>query len=127
MCRALEHDSLRLYLLDSLESSLEADPPPTQVVNAAIDLFAVVLPLQPQKVQESSLEQLAVLLSQPYSREPGKKAALRVNIATAILCTVVVANRETRYSSGRLATSSIEKIAADVIQVSISKLRCRGH
>jgi len=118
VCTALEHDSLRLYLLEPLDPGIEADPPPTQVINAAIDLFAVALPLQAQKVQESSLEQLAMLLSRPYSREPGRKAALRVNVATAILCALVVANRETRYSSGKLATSSIEKIAADIIQVS---------
>lgn len=125
MCRALEHDSLRLYLLESLDSRQGADPPATQVVNAAIDLFAVVLPLQPQKVQESSLEQLAVLLSRPYSREPSRKAALRVNAITAILSVLVVANRETRYPSGKLATSSIEKIVVDIVQVSTVKLH--GH
>lgn len=113
-------------MLESHDSSLEADPPPTQVVNAAIDLFAVVLPLQPPRVQESSLEQLAILLSRPYSREPGKKAALRVNVATAILSALVVANRETRYSSGKLATSSMERIVADVIQVSTYGLQRRA-
>jgi HEAT repeat-containing protein 5 len=117
---------LRLYLLESHDASLEADPPPTQVVNAAIDLFAVVLPLQPPKIQESSLEQLAMLLSRPYSREPGRKAALRVNVATAILCALAVANRETRYPSGKLATSSIEKSAADILHVSRSNLRGRA-
>jgi HEAT repeat-containing protein 5 len=126
ICRAWEHDSLHLYLLESHVSSLEADPPPTQVINAAIDLFAVALPLQPPKVQESSLEQLAMLLSRPYSREPGNKAALRINVATAILCALVVANRETRFPPGRLATSSIEKIAADIVQVSKSKGSCRS-
>jgi HEAT repeat-containing protein 5 len=118
VCRALEHDSLLLYLLESFEPNTEADPPATQVVNAAIELFAVVLPLQPQRVQESSLEQLAMLLTRPYSRDPGKKAALRVNVATAILSALAVGNRETEYSPGRFATSSIEKITADIIQVS---------
>jgi HEAT repeat-containing protein 5 len=122
VCKALEHDPLRLCLARSRASEFEADPPPTQVVNAAIDLFAVVLPLQPAKVQESSLEQLALLLSRPYSREPGRKSALRVNVATALLCTLVVANRETKNSPGKLATSSIEKILADIIQVSIFEL-----
>jgi HEAT repeat-containing protein 5 len=103
------------------DCSLEADPPPTEVINAAIDLFAVVLPLQPPKVQESSLEQLAILLSLPYTREPGRKAALRINVATAILAGLVVANRETEFSSGKLATSSIEKITVDIIQVKKSK------
>ncbi len=62
-----------------------------------------------------------MLLTRPYSREPGKKAALCVNVATAILCALAVANRETGYSPGKLATSSIEKIAGDVIQVSMSE------
>ena len=122
----MEHDPLRLYLLESVGSSLETDPAPTQVINAATDLFAVVLPLQPQKVQESSLEQLATLLSRPYNREPGRKAALRVNVATAILCALVVANRETGYPSGKLATVSTEKIVTDIVQVSTCGLRCRA-
>lgn len=117
--RALEHDSLRLYLLSSLDN-LEADPPPTQVINAAIDLFAVALPQQPPKVQESSLEQLTMFISRPYSREPGRKAATRTNVATAILSALVVANRETRFSSGKLATASLEKIITDIIQESIT-------
>lgn len=113
----MEHDVLRLFLLEPLDSSVEADPPPTELINAAIDLFAIIMPLQPLKVQESSLEQLAVLLSRPHSREPGRRSALRINIATAVLNALVVASRETRYSSGKLATSSIEKIAGDIIQV----------
>lgn len=121
----MEHDVIRLYLLEPLDSGIEADPPLTEHINAAIDLFAVVLPLQPSKVQESSLEQLAVLLSRPHSREPGRKSALRINVATALLNALVVASRETRFSSGKLATSTIEKIAGDIIQVMVLNLQPR--
>jgi HEAT repeat-containing protein 5 len=118
VCTAWEHDSLRLFLLNPDDNNPDTDSPPTQVINAAIDLFSVALPLQPPKVQESSVEQLAMLLSRPYTREPGRKAALHLNIMTALLCAFVVANRETRYSYGRLATSSMEKLITDILQVS---------
>jgi HEAT repeat-containing protein 5 len=125
--KALEHDVIRLYLLEPLDPGVEADPPLTELVNAAIDLFAIVLPLQPSKVQESSLEQLAVLLSRPHSREPGRRSALRINVATAILNAMVVASRETRFSPGKLATSTIEKIARDIIQVRLLEFHFRVY
>lgn len=113
----MEYDPISVYL-ESSESAIDgADPPATQTVNAAISLFASVLPLQPPKVQESSLEQLALLQSRPYSREPGRKAALQLNIATAILLALTVANRETNFSSGKLAASSVEKGMAAIVQV----------
>jgi hypothetical protein len=120
-CHAREHDSVFLYSSSSQQEHIEIGPPPTQVVDAAIELFAIALPLHPPKIQESALEQMATVLAQPLAREPGKKAAILVNTSMAILGALTVANRETRYSKGKVATSTIEKIAAEILRRSIAE------
>ena len=120
-CHALEHDSVYLYSSNSRQGRIDLSPPATQVVDTAIELFAIALPLQPPKIQESALEQMATILAQPLPREPGKKAAVLVNTSMAILGALAVANRETKYSRGRIATSAIEKIAAEILRRSIAE------
>lgn len=96
-----------------------ADPPATEVVNAAINLFSVALPLQGPKVQESSLEQIAALLSaQSLQRNPGRKAAMTVNIAVALLHTLKVAVKETSSLAGDLKHAATEKIIQELLMVS---------
>jgi hypothetical protein len=121
ICHAREHDSVFLYSSGSQYARTEISPLPTQVVDAAIDLFAIALPLHPPKIQESALEQMATVLAQPLPREPGRKAAVLVNTTTAILGALTVANRETKYSKGKIATSAIEKIAAENLRRSIAE------
>lgn len=95
-----------------------ADPPVTEVVNAAIDLFAIAFPLQTPKVQESSVEQIATLLSSPsLQRNPGRKAAMTVNIAVALLHALKVAVKETASLPGNL-DSSAERIIQEFLQAS---------
>ena len=120
-CHALEHDSVLLYCSSSLHGRAEVSPPATQVVDAAIELFAIALPLQPPKIQESALEQVATILVQPLPREPGKKAAVLVNSTMAVLGALAVANGETEYSRGKIATSAIERIAAEILRRSIAE------
>jgi HEAT repeat-containing protein 5 len=120
-CHAREHDSVFLYNPGSRHAYTEIGPAPTQVVDAAIELFAIALPLHPPKIQESALERMATVLAQPLPREPGKKAAVLVNTSMAILGALSVANRETKYSKGRIATSAIEKIVAEILRRSIAE------
>src|SRR5256885_2602846 len=70
------------------------EPPATEVVNSAINLFAISLPLQPPKVQESILEQIATFLAaNSLQRDPGRKdrKSTRLNsshlvISYAVFC-----------------------------------------
>ena len=118
---ALEHDSVCLYSSNFLQGHNEISSPPTQVVDAAVELFAIALPLQPPKIQESALEQMATVLAQPMPREPGKKVAVLVNTSMAVLGALIVANRETKYSRGKIVTLAIEKIAAEILRRSIAE------
>lgn len=116
ICQASEHDSVLLYCARD-EDAISADPPTTEVVNAAIHLFSIALPLQAPKVQESSVEQIATLLSSPsLQRNPGRKAAMTVNIAVALLYALKVAVGETSSPAGNL-NSSTEKILQELLQV----------
>lgn len=117
ICEASEHDSVLLYCARDGDA-ITADPPTTEVVNAAIQLFSIALPLQAPKVQESSVEQIATLLSsQSLQRNPGRKAAMTVNIAVALLHALKVAVGETSSPAGNL-NSCTEKILQELLQVS---------
>lgn len=121
ICQASEHDSVLLYSLRSAES-LAVDPPTTGVVNSAIDLFSVAIGLHSAKIQESSVEQIATFLASPtLQRNPGRKAALGVNIAVALLHALKVAVKETDFVAGKLSPST-DKILQELIQVSFSPL-----
>ena len=117
---SFEHDSLLLYSTAQPAASPAAVTPASQVVNAAIELFAIALPLQPPRVQESSLEQLATLAAQQFPRDPGRKAAMSANIATAMLGAMMVANRETNFDGGRIAATAIEKAVEEMVAKFIS-------
>lgn len=94
------------------------DPPSTEVVNAAITLFAVSLPLQSTKVQESILEQLTTFMSATgLNRDPGRKEATTVNIAAALLATLKVNSKETGFPPGDLTDAGVEKALQDLLQV----------
>ena len=107
-----------LYSKQDSQPSFHTDPPAIEVVNTAIELFAVALPLQTPKVQESSVEQVATLLSSnTLQRNPGRKAAMSINIAIALLHTLKVAVKETPSLPGNLDLST-GKIMQELLQVS---------
>ncbi|KAL1960034.1 hypothetical protein VTO42DRAFT_206 [Malbranchea cinnamomea] len=117
LCQAREHDSVLLYSSKEQDCATLPDPPSTGVVNAAINLFSVTLPLQTPKVQEGSVEQIATLLStQSLNRNPGRKAAMTVNIAVALLHTLRVATRETAFAPGNMKHVATEKIIQELLQ-----------
>ncbi|KAJ6024259.1 hypothetical protein N7540_005056 [Penicillium herquei] len=115
VCQASEYDSVLLYNLRDGDS-LCVDPPTTGVVNSAIDLFSVAIALHSPKIQESSVEQIATFLSSPgLQRNPGRKAALAVNISVALLHALKVAVKETDFVAGKLSTST-DKILQELVQ-----------
>lgn len=95
------------------------DPPATEVVNAALTLFAICLPLQTAKIQESILEQMTSFLSaSSLQRDINRKTAMMVNMATALLLTLKVAVKETKSAAGSLKGTAIEKVMQDLLHVS---------
>ena len=98
-----------------------ADPHSTGVVNAAIELFSVAIPLHAPKVQESSVEQIATFLSSSsLQRNPGRKAAMVVNIAVALLEALKVALKDSNSTSGKLNPTT-DKILQELLQVGCSE------
>lgn len=115
ICQAREHDAVLLYSLRD-EDELTVDPPTTGVVNAAIELFAVAIGLHSPKIQESSVEQIATFLTSPtLQRNPGRKAALGVNISVALLHALKVAVKDTEFVAGKLSNST-DKILQELVQ-----------
>jgi hypothetical protein len=95
------------------------DPPATEVVNAALKLFAICLPLQTPKIQESILEQMTSFLSaNSLQRDVNRKTAMMVNMACALLLTLKVAVKETRSPPGSLKGTAVEKVMQDLLHVS---------
>ncbi|KAI1766040.1 ARM repeat-containing protein [Hypoxylon sp. FL1150] len=115
ICSSLEHDAAMLYLGDTDSSVNLPSPPATEVVNMAIQLFAFVFPLTPAKVQESVLEQVATFISAgSLQRDPGRKAAINVNIASALFLTLKVAARETQSPPGNVTNIAVEKLLQEM-------------
>jgi hypothetical protein len=117
ICQSLEHDAAALYVSDLDAPSELPDPPATEVVNMAIRLFAFAFPLTPAKVQESVLEQIATYTSAgSLQRDPGRKAAMTVNIASALLSTLKVAVKETQSAPGDVTNLAVEKLLQEMIR-----------
>lgn len=99
---------------------MAADPPATGVVNAAIDLFSVAVPLHAPKVQESTVEEIATYLSShTLQRNPGRRAAMSVNVAVALYHALKIAMKETEFTAGNLSNAT-DKIFQELMQVSTS-------
>ncbi|KAI0127616.1 armadillo-type protein [Xylariales sp. AK1849] len=117
ICPSLEHDAAVLYVGNLDDSRSLPDPPATEVVNMAIHLFSFVFPLTTAKVQESVLEQLATYLTAGVlQRDPGRKAAINVNVAAALLSTLKVASRETLSPKGDVTNLAVEKLLQEIIR-----------
>ena len=113
---SIEHDSVYLYLSDFPGEDALPAPPATAVVNSAIDLFTALLPMQSPKVQESILEQIATFLaSNTLQRDPGRKAAMTVNVAVALLGTIKLSIGG-EIPSANLSTPSVLRIVSELLQ-----------
>ncbi|KAI1002232.1 Pof6 interactor protein 1 [Podosphaera aphanis] len=117
ICSSLEHDSLSLYLEDLEKPENVPNPPATEVVNIAIQIFAIVFPLTPPKIQESILEQITTFISAGMlQRDPGRKAAMNINIVTALFYTLKVAVKETQLPSGDITNNAVERLMQDLLR-----------
>ncbi|WQF75705.1 Putative armadillo-like helical protein [Colletotrichum destructivum] len=117
VCGTLEHDASLLYVGDTASEPTNPDPPATEVINMAIQLFAFVFPLTPAKVQESVLEQVRTFMSAgTLLRDTGRKAAINVNVSVAILSTLRVAVKETQSSPGNVTNLAVERLLQDMLR-----------
>lgn len=113
---AQEHDSVFLHTSRKVDGSDLPDPPATELVNSAIALFATALPLQSPRVQEGVLEQLATFMaSAANQREPGRRAAVMVNAAMALLGTLKVVVGETLAEQGDLKHPTVERTIEELV------------
>ncbi|KAK6349801.1 hypothetical protein TWF696_006075 [Orbilia brochopaga] len=111
----IEHDSVYLYTVPLGDLPVPA-PPATEVVNTAIDLFILLLPFQPAKVQESILEQITnFLASGNLSRDPGRKAAITVNVAVALHGALKLVQMENQQAQISFRQSNVLKIVQDLL------------
>lgn len=121
----MEHDSVYIHIAEDNETSELPDPPATEVVNSAITLFAIALPLQNPKVQEGVLEQMAThLSSNSLQRDPGRKAAITANAAMALLGALKVTLGETHAERGDLRHPTVERYLQEILRVRSIKI-CR--
>jgi hypothetical protein len=135
ICSSLEHDSLSLYLGDLGDLGdvyTLPDPPATEVVSIAIKLFAIAFPLTPPKIQESILEQVTTFMSAgSLQRDPGRRAAMNINVAMALLFTLKVAVNETQSPPGDLTNPAVQSLMLDMIRTFVihpdQYLRSIGH
>ncbi|RDL35275.1 ARM repeat-containing protein [Venustampulla echinocandica] len=117
ICSSLEHDSLTLYLGNFNSFDTLPDPPATEVVNVAIRLFAIAFPLTPPKIQESILEQVTTFMSAgSLQRDSGRRAAMNINVATALFSTLKVAVKETQSPAGDVGNPAVEKLMQEMIR-----------
>lgn len=117
ICGGLEHDAATLYIGPLDTNAAMPDPPATEVINTAIQLFAFAFPLTPAKVQESILEQVRTFASAgSLQRDPGRLAAMNVNVATAILATMRVAVKETKSPAGDISNLAVERLLQDIVR-----------
>ena len=125
ICGAQEHDSVCLYTADHEEAQDLPDPPATEVVNSAIVLFATALPLQSPRIQEGVLEQLATFLSSTsVQRDPGRRAAVTVNAAMALVGLLKVAVNETIAEKGDLRHPTVERTIEEILRVREINTNC---
>ncbi|KAJ6264712.1 hypothetical protein Dda_0862 [Drechslerella dactyloides] len=111
----IEHDSVYLYTVPLGDLPVPA-PPATEVVNTAIDLFILLLPFQPSKVQDSILEQITnFLASGNLSRDPGRKAAITVNVAVALHGVLKLVQMENHQAQISFRQSNVLKIIQDML------------
>jgi hypothetical protein len=120
ICGAREHDSISLYIGKSDDVDELPHPPATEVVNSSLQLFAICLPLQTPKIQESIIEQMTSFLSaNSLQRDTNRKAAMMVNIAYGLLSALKVTVKETRCVPGDLRASPVEKVIQELLHVGV--------
>lgn len=113
-----ENDGTFAYLGGMEADEAYPNPPGTETVNAAITVFALCLPLQSARIQESSLEQvMSSIGATALQKDPARKAAIAVNLSLALLSTCKVATGEIGTAKGELKNQKTEKAMQRLLHI----------
>ncbi|KAF9133212.1 hypothetical protein BGW39_010323 [Mortierella sp. 14UC] len=124
---APEHDPMVIYTTFALPTAVsryslpKPRPVATGVIDAAIELFAILLPLQSSVLQGSMMDDLSKMLkNSTLDKNPGRKMAIQVNAVVALLGATKYAmaegkRHEQRAFEGPLASSLSQSILKDSI------------
>ncbi|KAG0088006.1 hypothetical protein BGZ92_006713 [Podila epicladia] len=124
---APEHDPLVVYTTFALPTSIsryslpKPRPVATGVIDAAVELFSILLPLQSSALQGSLMDDLSKMLkNSTLDKNPGRKMAIQVNSVVALLGATKYAMSENKRAEhrafeGPLASSLSQSILRDSI------------
>ncbi|KAG9063326.1 hypothetical protein KI688_004208 [Linnemannia hyalina] len=124
---APEHDPMVIYTTFALPTAVsryslpKPRPVATGVIDAAIELFAILLPLQSSVLQGSMMDDLSKMLkNSTLDKNPGRKMAIQVNVVVALLGATKYAmaegkRHEQRAFEGPLASTLSQSILKDSI------------
>ncbi|KAF9293013.1 hypothetical protein BGZ88_005891 [Linnemannia elongata] len=124
---APEHDPMVIYTTFALPTAVsryslpKPRPVATGVIDAAIELFSILLPLQSSVLQGSMMDDLSKMLkNSTLDKNPGRKMAIQVNAVVALLGATKYAmaegkRHEQRAFEGPLASSLSQSILKDSI------------
>ncbi|KAF9162925.1 hypothetical protein DFQ26_003103 [Actinomortierella ambigua] len=124
---APEHDPMVVYTTYALPSSIsryslpKPRPMATGVIDAAVELFAILYPLQSSSLQGSLMEALSkILKTHALDKNPGRKMAIHINTIVAMLGATKYAMAEGRRADhrpfeGPLASSYSQSILREAI------------
>ncbi|KAF9902676.1 hypothetical protein EC991_004634 [Linnemannia zychae] len=124
---APEHDPMVIYTTFALPTAVsryslpKPRPIATGVIDAAIELFAILLPLQSSVLQGSMMDDLSKMLkNSTLDKNPGRKMAIQVNAVVALLGATKYAmaegkRHEQHAFEGPLASSLSQSILKDSI------------
>ncbi|KAG0324957.1 hypothetical protein BGZ99_001259, partial [Dissophora globulifera] len=124
---APEHDPMVVYTTFALPTAVsryslpKPRPVATGVIDAAIELFAILLPLQSSALQGTLMDDLSKMLkNSTLDKNPGRKMAIQVNTVVAILGATKYAmaegkRHEQRAFEGPLASSLSQSILRESI------------
>ncbi|TDL16333.1 clathrin-coated vesicle protein [Rickenella mellea] len=130
-----EHDPLLLCQTKSFAADItwpEPPPPATAVVDAAIELFSVLLPIQSQASCSRIMNELVQSVKSPkLEKNSGRKAAIFVNASIALALTLENAMtnhfRQSRETMGSpLVSSTLAAFLKDVVIDGDPVLRTAG-
>ena len=134
---AAEHDVLSLFVGSHLatkttsgteieDSPWFSPPPATGTVDAAIELFAALLPYQERDVQISAVEALLTYTRSPkLDKNPGRKLAIQINAILSVLGALRTAvqggtgpsgNRPIGFNNERFSTAMRDLIQDALLQ-----------
>ncbi|KIJ41885.1 hypothetical protein M422DRAFT_60390 [Sphaerobolus stellatus SS14] len=119
-----EHDPLLVCQSRHGESTLawpEPPPPMTAVTNAAIELFAALLPIQDTQSLSKAISQLVESTKSPkLERNTGRKAAVLINATIALLLALRTATTgNVRQAKEAFGAGQVPAILADFLRIAI--------